>query len=299
MKPFLTVYGHVSVDQIILLNEFPEVNSSVDILRKKRCLGGTGANIATLSAAMGAPTAISSCVGDDFPSKYREFMESKGLMTDELIAIAGWDTSMALIINDRSRDQMTCFFQGPLGNANPERAMTEMAENSDYVHISTGNPAYYLRVMALLERSGAKLVFDPAQETRRIWNREMFCAALEHADILFSNEYEIDAMLEYASVEDIKDLPVDLVLVTRGAAGSSVYIGGDEISVPAVKAKRVVDTTGAGDAYRAAFYNALYRGMSILDAAAAGAAAASFAVEEEGALTAIPSWEQVMERANL
>ena len=46
MKPFLSVYGHISIDQIMSLADFPQMNTSVDVISKQTKLGGTGTNIA-------------------------------------------------------------------------------------------------------------------------------------------------------------------------------------------------------------------------------------------------------------
>jgi len=298
-EPFLTVYGHVSIDQILSLKEFPQVNTSVDILSKKRHLGGTGANIATIAAALGTPTAISSCVGEDFPSKYWDFMESRGLIMDELVMLEEQETSTALIINNQHHDQITYFFQGPLGNADPGKAMTSMAARSEHVHFSTGNPHYYLKAMDVLDSKGKKIALDPAQEVHRIWDSKTFGEAIAYADILFSNEHELSSMLAYLEVDGTEDIPVDAIVLTRGARGSSVILNGEAHDIPAAAADRVIDTTGAGDAFRAGLYTGLYRGHDILDAAAVAAATASFVVEAKGALTFIPSLEMVMERAGL
>ena len=298
-EPFLTVYGHVSIDQILSLKEFPQVNTSVDILTKKRYLGGTGANIATIAAALGTPTAVSSCVGDDFPQRYKDFMSSHGLMLDELITMKEEETSTALIINNDRHDQITYFFQGPLGNADPEKALTGMAKRSSHIHFSTGNPHYYLRIMDIIKDEGKTVALDPAQEAYRIWSEDTFPDAVEKTDILFSNQHEIRSMLSYLGLSRIEEIPVRTIILTKGGEGSVVYIDGEENTIPVTDANKVVDTTGAGDAFRAGFYNGLYRKLDILDAAAAGAATASFVIEEKGALSKIPSWEQVMERANL
>jgi adenosine kinase len=41
------------------------------------------------------------------------------------------------------------------------------------------------------------------------------------------------------------------VVITRGAEGSSIYTGGEEIALPVVPVEAPVDPTGCGDAYRA------------------------------------------------
>ena len=48
--PFLSVYGHVTVDQIISIDEFLPPGITADALSKKTTLGGTGPNIAVAAA---------------------------------------------------------------------------------------------------------------------------------------------------------------------------------------------------------------------------------------------------------
>ena len=90
---------------------------------------------------------------------------------------------------------------------------------------------------------------------------------------------------------------VDLVVCTNGSKGSTARMGDEVLEIPVVKADRVVDATGAGDSYRAGFYTALYKGRSIPDALVIASSVASFVVEKTGALTNIPTWDAVMERA--
>lgn len=56
---------------------------------------------------------------------------------------------------------------------------------------------------------------------------------------------------------------VKQVLVKLGAKGSALFIEGEEpIQQPAIFAKTVIDTTGAGDTFTAAFSVALVEGKS-------------------------------------
>jgi fructokinase len=74
-------------------------------------------------------------------------------------------------------------------------------------------------------------------------------------DILFANEAEICSLYETADFDaaatQVRD-EVALAALTRSAAGSVIIRGSERIAVPAAPA-RVVDTTGAGDAYAAGF----------------------------------------------
>jgi ribokinase len=71
------------------------------------------------------------------------------------------------------------------------------------------------------------------------------------------------------------------VVVTLGAQGAGV-LDGDWVLLPGVQAE-AVDTTGAGDAFLGALVAALVNGDSLLEAATAGVAYASLAVQSRGA----------------
>ena len=122
MKPYLSVYGHISIDQIVSLADFPEMNTSVDVLSKTTKLGGTGTNIAVMAAALGVPTAICGFVGNDFPKMFEDFMKSKGLIMDEMVKVE-METSQAIVVNDSNLDQKVLFFQGPQGYASQQGIM--------------------------------------------------------------------------------------------------------------------------------------------------------------------------------
>jgi sugar/nucleoside kinase (ribokinase family) len=72
------------------------------------------------------------------------------------------------------------------------------------------------------------------------------------------------------------------VIVTFAERGSLVLLDGTETMVPAYHADRVVDPTGAGDAFAAGLAVALAEGRPLLDGVRFAHAVASFAVEAVG-----------------
>jgi ribokinase len=142
------------------------------------------------------------------------------------------------------------------------------------------------------------IVFDPAQEIHRIWNKEKFMTALNLSDILFCNKFESVSALKYAAVNTFSEMTEKTIICTEGAKGSEFFVNGKRTKIPVVDPKRTADNTGAGDAYRAGFYAGQYNKYSDVDSLIIGAATASFAVEEVGALSNIPSLDAVMERAD-
>ena len=296
MKPFLSVYGHVTVDQIMTVRKFPAVGTTEDVLTATTTLGGTGTNIGLTAARLGCPTAICALVGNDFPAVYEEQMREAGVIMDDFRHVEGYDSSKAIVINDPSLEQKVLFYQGPQGFAEETGIMLDsMASQSRFVHFCTGQPSYYMSVMERIPDAFVSL--DPAQETHRIWSSENFPKALSMSDALFCNRIEGESLRRYIGKLDIMDADVDLVVCTYGAEGSAVRMGDERIRIPAVKADRVVDATGAGDSYRAGFYTALYHGYKVPEALVVASAVASFTVEKVGALTNTPAWDEALERA--
>jgi len=295
--PFLSVYGHVTVDQIMTVRKFPADNTTEDILTKMTTLGGTGTNIAVAAAKLGCPTALCAFVGNDFPGTYEKQIKDSGLITDEFVHVDNFETSGAIVVNDPSMTQKVVFYQGPQGFADETGVMlTSNAKKSRYTHFCTGQPSYYLRVMDQIF-GRTKIAVDPAQESHRIWNSDNFPKALIRANALFCNNFEAESLKRYSKLDDILEAAVDLTVCTNGAEGSRARYKGETLSIPAVKADRVVDPTGCGDTYRAGFYTALYKGFEVPEALVIASSVASFVIEQTGALTNIPEWDAVMERA--
>ena len=298
MKPFLSVYGHVSIDQILSVTNFPLPNTSTDVISKNTKLGGTGTNISVMSAALGVPTAICSFVGSDFPKDFEKFMASKNLIMDEFIKMKNFDTSQAVVINDVNMEQRVLFYQGPQGSASSlNHLMTKNAKESSYVHFCTGEPKYYISVMNAIKGSG-KITLDPAQEIHKMWNSELLISALDLSDALFCNQYEAKVIMHYLNIDSLSKINKQLVVCTKGIDGSDVYIDNKVHHFDRIEAKRTVDVTGAGDAFRAGYYAGRYRRYSVEKSIVIATATASFVVEEIGALSNIPTWDQVMERAD-
>jgi sugar/nucleoside kinase (ribokinase family) len=115
----------------------------------------------------------------------------------------------------------------------------------------------------------------------------------------FGNEAEVAQAKRFLRVGSTEGLLrfASVVIVTRGSRGSTIYTRDEKIRIPRVRPKRVVDVTGAGDAYRAGFYAGLSRGLDLRRCGILGSTVASFAVEASGTQTSLPTWTQAVQRA--
>ena len=293
------VYGHVCLDQIMSLDHFPDPNTSVDITEKHCYFGGTGANIATVAASLGVPTALVSYVGSDLPPEFRRNLESKGVDISDIVMVDGYETSTVLIVTDSQQNQIAYVYQGPMGHIDNFELQTAQAKRGKLIHISTGRPGYYLRLMEQMRAMGKEISFDPAQEIHHIWSRETFPRGLAMADNFFCNANELQTALRYMGEKRPEGLIDGLkaLINTRGGKGSILYTARGSRSVPAAHPSRIIDPTGAGDAFRGGFYAGRYYGHSLEESVAYGNAAASFILEAIGGAGNAPTWEMVEERA--
>ncbi|MCS6892220.1 MAG: adenosine kinase [Rhodovarius sp.] len=107
----------------------------------------------------------------------------------------------------------------------------------------------------------------------------------EQTDILFANEHEILSLYETddftAAMERVRQ-EVAIACLTRSEKGSVILAGGETHHIAAVPT-RVVDTTGAGDAYAAGFLAAYTRGLSLPEAGRWGSLCAAEVISHFGA----------------
>ncbi|MFA6951609.1 MAG: carbohydrate kinase family protein [Candidatus Methanomethylophilaceae archaeon] len=297
--PFLSVYGHITMDQILSVKRFPQINETVDVVEKNTVLGGTGTNIAVTAAKLGVPTAICAFVGQDFSPNYEGFMRGSGLIMDDFVKVSQYETSQCVILNNAEMEQKVVFYQGPQGCASKlGMDLLGCASKSKYVHFCTGEPAYYISLMKKLSGKGIHMAVDPAQEVYKMWSKESLSGAFDQCDALFCNDYEAKVIEKYLGIGDVLSINLPVVVRTLGENGSIAKVDGKLYEIPTIKAGKVADPTGAGDAYRAGYYAGLYRGYNPVDSLTIASAVSSFVVEKVGALTNTPTWDQVMERAD-
>jgi sugar/nucleoside kinase (ribokinase family) len=126
------------------------------------------------------------------------------------------------------------------------------------------------------------------------------CQVLEQVDVFKSSLGEIESITGTNKLETamrkISDYGVKTVIVTRGRRGSVLLSDDTFFSISAYKSKRIVDSTGAGDAFSGAFLAEYVRGKDSLWCACVGTASASFIVERTG-LRRFGEKEETYERA--
>ena len=297
---YLGVYGHTAIDVIYSSEHFPQPNTCVEMKGRTEHFGGTGANLARIAASLGVQTALASHVGDDFPKDFMDALKKSGVDTTDVIKIRGQKTPFIIMISDGDHNQIGFVDQAAVLTQEISPIRTHTVDSCKFVHIGTGRPSYMLKVARRGKAKKKTVCFDPAQEIHYVYTPESLKAIMQHCDVFFANSSELERAKSYLNLKkDVELLSyVDMIVNTRGKEGSRILTDDDEILVGTIPADRVVDTTGAGDGYRAGFYAGLSRSLHIEECAWVGAATASFIVENVGAQNKLPDWDMVQRRAS-
>jgi sugar/nucleoside kinase (ribokinase family) len=296
---FVGVYGHTALDVIYSSDKFPDPNTTVELKSRRELFGGTGANLARIAASLGVPAALASHVGTDFPSEFMDALRKSGVDTTDVVKVRGQRTPFIIMISDKDHNQIGFVDQAAVLEQDRLPIRTHTVDSSKFVHIGTGRPSYMLKVAKRAKGRKKTVCFDPAQEIHYVYTPETLKSIMNYCDIFFCNSSELERAKSYLNLkEDVELLSyVDMVVNTRGGEGSRIMTEDDEINVGTIQADMVVDTTGAGDGYRAGFYAGLSKSLPFEECAWVGAATASFIVESVGGQNKLPTWDMVQRRA--
>ena len=106
---------------------------------------------------------------------------------------------------------------------------------------------------------------------------------VEHAHAVFCNEYEFDLLQKHTgfSASEIEN-KVEILVVTLGEKGASVFSKGKHYFIPIVPAEFIADPTGVGDAFRGGFLRGYRLGLELQTCGQMGALAATYCLEQKG-----------------
>jgi ribokinase len=254
--------------------------------------GGKGSNQAIAVRRLGIAVDFCSSVGDDsYADELRALWRAESV-GDASVCVGTRPTMVGVILVDDEGENRIMIAPGALDELGTA-AISDFApriETSAALLVSLEIPleAAYA-ALACAQTAGVRVVFNPAP------GQPLPAEVLAAVDHLIPNRTEAAALTGLAPdarpdtlVDALRKLYVGVVVLTLGAEGALVDDGVTRERVPAVSVGPTVDTTGAGDAFCAAYTAALVWGAQPVEAARLAAGAGGFAVTQEGAVPGLP-----------
>lgn len=273
------MHHHDFFENIISFGENKNICGSFVVDHVKVRRGGTGGNISFNMGKLNTKNILISAAGKDF-LEYGELLQKMG--TDLRVDIYESEhTAACYILSDKDHDQIIIFSAGALQNLHKINISEKIYQDEEIkIAINAPNPVNSMKNFAFqLNELEIPMIFDPGQQINE-FSRNDLLKIIKISKYLILNESELEILKRKIelSLEQILEI-IDNLIVTLGGKGSKICKIGEEIIIPVAKPKEVIETTGAGDAYRAGLLTGIYHDLSIEDSCKLGSVISSFKVE--------------------
>jgi sugar/nucleoside kinase (ribokinase family) len=255
--------------------------------------GGSAANVAVWAARLGAQSSFIGGAGDDFAGAFlRADLEREGVIA-HLVRVPGATAAVAVLVDSATGERAMIPDRGAALQLSAAAIVPEMMPPGSLLHL----PAYSLfqeplagaamAAVALCKAGGGSISVDTSSFVPlRAFGQERFLDLLAGVQpaILFANDAEA-ALLSGEADPEAGTLMLQAyapVVVWKLGAQGAVARAGALVQVPGLDVT-VVDTTGAGDAFAAAFCVAYTAGASIAESLARANRVAAAVVGQIGA----------------
>lgn len=302
MAEFLVV-GDATVDQMYFVDSVPESGGEITASRAVMEPGGAGGTMATALARLGHQVRIATRVGTGpFSELALKNLREAGV-SEELVQIdevLQTSSVTILVTPDTQRTMISAL--GASRHLDPAELDASTIERFDALVMSAyslvGGPqrAYAVRALELARAAGVTTFVDLGTGAVNSLRGRMI-ERVESVDYLLMNEKELFALTGCDTISEavsgLASHGIDRLVVKVGEMGSIVITPEASELVDPYEIDGVIDTTGAGDYFTAAFAHAIVDGADLLAAARAGNVAGALNATEIGAQ------RRVVERATL
>lgn len=280
----VTVIGSSSIDFVVQAKKRPEMGETLLGDDFATLPGGKGANQAVAASRLGAKVYMIGCIGNDyFGQQILNNFKKENVNVDHIKVLNDVSSGTAHI-TVVDEDNSIIVVQGANVFVTPEivKEAIKVIQNSEMVLIQQEIPEETVEyVSEVCKKENIPLILNPAPA--RIVSEKV----LSNATYLTPNEHEFSVLLKGLTREEAFNKFPNKLIITEGEKGVRYYNGQEEVVVQTFKVD-VVDTTGAGDTFNAAFAVAISEGKGLEEALRFANRAASLSVSKLGAQSGMP-----------
>lgn len=300
-RPRIAVLGLFAADLTSRVPRLPHWHETLEGLGATLGPGGKASNQAIAAARLGAATSFIGKVGaDPFGEMAKRLYDQEGVERTHLATSTSDATGTALILVDEASGHNAIVVNGGATAAltGAEIDAAEPAIRGADVFLLTLEAPLPLvaRAVAIARRASVPVVLNTAPARALDWS------ILAAVSVVTPNEVEAASLLgsPVSSIDDawraareFRARGAAAAIVTLGERGAVLASAEHEVHVPAFAVPRVVDTTGAGDAFNGALAVALAERLALPESARFASAAAALSVSAAGAANSMPRRAEV------
>jgi sugar/nucleoside kinase (ribokinase family) len=261
-KTRICIIGDINVDVITLLSGPLQKNTDTTSVNAIT-LGGSTCNVAVWLTHLGVNVDLVGAIGDDVLGTWViTQLQAFGVSDANIRSLSESRTGTCVILVDETgaRSMMPDFGANLVQSV--DQGIEKLIQESDivvmsaYTFLRNESRKFALDVIECVEKSTARMVIDAASSSPiEIAGADKVRKYLSRADLVLANEDEF-AALENGALENWTSEFKNLIL-KRGPRGALWIKRGQEVASVKAEDIKVVDTTGAGDAFAAGLLSQL------------------------------------------
>lgn len=241
----------------ILPDQIHKLSVAFYVPEMRREFGGTAGNIAYNMQLLEGKPLMMATVGEDF-APYAKWLNKNNLNATHIKEIASSFTAQAFITTDLDDNQITAFHPGAMVESH-QNSVKNAKDVTLAIIAPDGRDGMFQHAKECFD-AGIPFMFDPGQGLP-MFNGEELLHFIEMATYLAVNDYEAQVLQDKTGLTLAQiAAKVSALIVTLGGQGSHIYADGQRFVIPCVKAEKLVDPTGCGDAYRAGLLYGIAQG---------------------------------------
>lgn len=296
------VIGSSNLDFVMNMYKLPQTGENiVDNGGVAYIPGGKGASAAIAFSRLGAESVFCAKLGADIHGqKLYNYYKEIGLNTTYIKVDHDTPTGLAVVMKEGDGTSRSVVFPGANAQLTTEIIMEAFECNPDALYLGFELP--YPMVVAAAKVAASKhipIFIDATAATK-----ELDLELLPPVEVFSPNEKEAEELTGIlptsmetslrAALAIARKAKAKNVVIKQGARGAFLYDGKRYNTFPAIRADKLVDPTGAGDAFTAAMtLEYLRNGGDIKEAIKYGNVAAALTITRPGAGSSIPTEEEI------
>lgn len=292
----VTVVGNINMDQVLRVDRFPLPGETRVVKGLSFLPGGKGANQAVAASRLGAKVALIGATGtDEFGDKTIENLVRNGVDTTYVRRADTVKTGMAYVMSREDGANSILSYRG----ANDTVSISDIDNAKDAIAGSG---------IILLQLGVPIKTVEYAVETAHAMNVPVFLdpapfsgtlpKGISKLEFISPNEVELSQITGsddgQKAINALHAMGASVVIQKAGEKGAYISEGAVVYRVEGFTDINVIDTTGAGDTFSAAFAVRWAGGAGLKDAAIFANAAGALSTTAIGAQVAMPYYDEVI-----
>jgi sulfofructose kinase len=292
----VTGVGANSMDHVLRIHgdfQTLAVSGKVRIISQQWSCGGQTATAMSACAALGLGAAYIGAFGaDDHGRRLRSELAARGVDVQDAVDGDAPNPGAVIVVDDTGRRTVLWHRDDRLALA-PEQIPEGVLTQSRMIHVDDVDRAAALSACRMARAAGIPVTSDIEQVIDGPAGTEALVRAVthpifdQHAPAVMTGERDPERALR-----KLRQLNPGLLCMTLGGDGAAALEGDRFHMIPAVRVP-AVDTTGAGDVFRAGVIYGLLQGWEVPALLRFANAAAALSCTKPGAIASVPTLTEI------